>query len=94
MKINRLAAMAYITVGILLIAKARCRAELQSHAANLRANLDQLHGSAAGSSAPRCRMKTINWLCAIALVGLGIFVAITISPLAGLLVASMAGLKP
>ena len=42
MKINRLAAMAYITVGILLIAKARCRAELQSHAANLRANLDQL----------------------------------------------------
>lgn len=42
MKINRLAAMAYITVGILLIAKARCRAELQIHAANLRANLDQL----------------------------------------------------
>lgn len=39
-------------------------------------------------------MKTINWLCALALVGLGIFVAITISPLAGLLVASMAGLKP
>lgn len=42
MDINRKAAPAYIPVVILLIGKARCRAELQSHAANLRASLDQL----------------------------------------------------
>jgi len=39
-------------------------------------------------------MKTINWICALALVGLGIFAGFAINPLAGLLVAGMAGLKP
>lgn len=39
-------------------------------------------------------MTAVNWFCALSLVGLGIFVAITISPLAGLLVAGMVGLKP
>ena len=43
MDINRKAALAYITVGILLIGKARCRAELQQHAASVRTNLDQIH---------------------------------------------------
>ena len=39
-------------------------------------------------------MTTVNWFCALALIGLGIFAGYAINPLAGLLVAGMAGLKP
>lgn len=39
-------------------------------------------------------MTAVNWACAIALIGLGIFAGYAINPLVGLLVAGMAGLKP
>ena len=39
-------------------------------------------------------MTAVNWICALALIGLGIFACYAINPLAGLLVAGMAWLKP